>query len=201
MATLWAAVITAVPALFAIFFAYRVGRRQIDIQGKQSDIMEKQSVIAERVAGIEEMKLKRELFDDRFDVYHATREWIRFIIGESRPPRVGPHAVEGEEQIIKTFLAEWDRSRFLFAPSVHKELRRLLTLSHQLHYHWKMRKGVDASGIDHADKEEQILAEFYLVSEDISAIFGDDLVLARSNEPLPDDITDEDDELFHAEGG
>ncbi|GEM_PF-4904235 len=37
MATLWAAVVTAVPALVAIYFANRVGIRQSDILGKQSD--------------------------------------------------------------------------------------------------------------------------------------------------------------------
>jgi len=32
---------------------------------------------------IEDLKLKSDLFDRRFEVDYATREWIRFIIGES----------------------------------------------------------------------------------------------------------------------
>lgn len=191
-ATVWAALIGLIGAFAAIAGAVVVGLRQSKIMTRQSDIMSTQTGIAERVAEIEEMKLKSDLFDARFDVYHATREWIRFIIGEARPPRQGVNALPGEEEIIRTFVAEWDRSRFLFKPSVHAELQRLLTLSHQLHAHQQMQKSIQASGIDHVAAEFEIHTEFALVGEHVSAIFGDELVLTKSKEPLPKDISEDD---------
>ena len=183
-AVVWAALIGLIGAAGAIVGAVIVGL-------KQSEILAKQAAIAERVAGIEELKLKGDLFDARFNVYHATREWIRFIIGEARPPRAGSGGVEGENDVLQTFLAEWDRSRFLFKPSVYELLRNLLTQSHQLHHHQRMQGGND-DGVDHVEHERAILTVFAHVAENMTEIFGDELILAKSDQPPPKDINPDD---------
>lgn len=182
-AIIWTALIGLVGAAGAIIGAVVVGLRQSAILSKQADI-------AERVASIEELKLKRELFDARFAVYLATREWLRFIISEARPPRKGPNAVDGEEAIIDEFVSEWDRSRFLFRPSVHRDLRALLTLSHRLHYHQQRINAPNDNDVDHVEHERQILLELYAAGEKVSDIFGDELLLANYVGDRPEDIVE-----------
>nr|WP_295236648.1 hypothetical protein [uncultured Brevundimonas sp.] len=180
-ATIWAALIALLGGILALAGAWILGSRQLKILNRQTDIQTSQTEIATRMASLEELKLKSELFDDRYEVYRATREWVRFINSENRRPRDDANAVPGEADIINDFIREWDRSRFLFRPRVHVRLKELLNLSHKLHYVQKRQLSPipDPDSRDFVDEEYAILGEFLRVSEDMADVFGDELFISH----------------------
>lgn len=180
-ATIWAALIALLGGVLALAGAWILGGRQLKILSRQTDIQTTQTDIATRMASLEELKLKSELFDDRYEVYRATREWVRFINSESRRPRDDAAAIPGEADIINDFLREWDRSRFLFRPRVHVRLKELLTSSHLLSYVQTRQLSLlpDPDGRNFVDEEFALLGEFHRVSENMTDIFGDELFISQ----------------------
>lgn len=115
-AMVWAAIIALIPAVGAIYAAYRVGMRQGDILVHQADL---QANIASAMLEVEQLKLRSDLFDRRFAVYEATRNWLLFTADNERPPGLK----EGKEgQLYRDFQAGRDVARFVFPRNVFETL-------------------------------------------------------------------------------
>lgn len=95
----WEAFATLATGGIAVVAAYRVGKRQADIQATQ--------------AALQEIELRSALFDKRFRVYEATHAYLAFILREAQPPDA---ATEGE------LLRASKEARFLFSKSVYDEI-------------------------------------------------------------------------------
>jgi hypothetical protein len=105
----WEALATAITGALAVAGAVWIGRKQVQISDKQTEI---QAALAK----IEEEKLRAELFDKRFAVYDATARFIGETLARGRFP---------QDDTRREFELALDRSKFLFPPSVKRELVEL----------------------------------------------------------------------------
>lgn len=182
-ATLFAGVLAFVAGGGAIIGAVIVGKRQATILKEQADIQARQAQIAGRALDIEELKVRTELFDDRFKVYQATREWLNFIVMYARLPGasgegVGP--VEGERELNAQFFQQLDRARFLFRPSVYERLRRVVDegWAIRLNQRKALRATDDEARGRFVDAEDAAFNNVRQAHSELSAIFGEELNLS-----------------------
>jgi hypothetical protein len=132
MATLWAAVITAIPAfiapilaalisaipaVFAVYFAWRVGQRQIEIASRQVDIAKRQTEVAQAAHELESQRVRAELYEKRSAVYGAARKFINTIMMTGTVPGRNPdHQLDAV--IAQDFQEAMGAAGFLFDDNV-----------------------------------------------------------------------------------
>jgi hypothetical protein len=127
MAVLWAAVITAIPAILAILFAYRVGSRQVDIAKRQTDV-------AEATLALERDRLRAELYDRRSAVYSAARAFGNAVLTTGKVPGIRPNSNERDEAIYAEFLDAVAASEFVFDNEVAAMMDNIHMIAINLHY-------------------------------------------------------------------
>lgn len=105
----WEAFATLLTGMVAVFAAWSVGRRQVAIAKQQTEILSRQTEI-------QHLTLRHELFDRRYEVYESTANFLSDIL------RSGARA---ETQLENEFKFAMGKSRLLFSPSVHENLREI----------------------------------------------------------------------------
>jgi hypothetical protein len=109
----WATLATGILAVGAAIF---VGLRQMKISSRQNDILDRQALIShrqteilDRQAGIEEAKLKAELFDRRLQTFEVTADFLLHL--GSMPADDRPVHKERWDK----FVEKYRESQFLFS--------------------------------------------------------------------------------------
>lgn len=130
-AVIWAALIGLVAAILTIGAAVVVGLRQAAITRDQTRIQQLQAEIASRALEIEDLKVRGDLFDKRFEVLRAAQSYLTFIIDKGDPPGF-PHEHQDEEtkrrsfEVSRAFAEALQRSRYLFGEDAHDRLHEEL---------------------------------------------------------------------------
>lgn len=107
MATLWAAAITAVPAILAVIAAGIVGKRQL--------------IIMAAAHSLEDQRLRAELYDRRSAIYSAARAFVHSV----QFPRVIPGISGPEGSLFRDFTEAVAASEFLFDDKVAGIMNRI----------------------------------------------------------------------------
>lgn len=179
----WEAFATLVTGVAAVCAAYLIGRAQVGIASRQTEILTEQAAIQKRLADLEELKLRQALFDDRFDVYEATRAFLSHIVAHASVPGLSMTENQSLRQenidLQQRFMEQVDRSTFLFRPSVKRSLYELWSTAVKLDYHQKMQRDRNGQNdrILHVDAEFKALKELSALHGDLAAVFGDELTL------------------------
>lgn len=168
----------------AVIAAFVVGLRQVGIATRQTAIQTEQITIQNRLADIEELKLRQALFDDRFEVYEATRAFLAHIVAHASVPGLAKtdnaELRESDRLLQQRFIEEIDRASFLFRPSVKKHLTQLWQTAVQINFHQKMQ--TDRNGREdyqkHVDGEFAQMKLLQQAHADLASIFGDELTLS-----------------------
>ncbi|WP_295217348.1 hypothetical protein [uncultured Brevundimonas sp.] len=116
MATLWAAVITSIPACLAILFAYRVGKNQV--------------AIAKAAHELESERVRAELYERRAEVYGAARKYVNTILLVGRIPGFGNAY---DVSIHQNFMEALGASEFLFDDNVATIMDRISQTALRFH--------------------------------------------------------------------
>lgn len=147
MATLWAAVITAIPAyiapilaalisaipaVFAVYFAWRVGQRQIEIASRQVDIADRQTKVAADAHLLEQQRVRAELYEKRSEIYGAARKFINTILMTGTVPGRNPEH-ELDAQIAQEFQEALGAAAFLFDDKVADLMGDIFDTSVEFH--------------------------------------------------------------------
>ncbi len=124
----WEAFATLITGALAVFAAFRVGLKQVEIQYRQASIQS-------RLAAIEERKLRSDLFDRRIAVYEASARWFSYFVTTGqvagKPTRAQkamnvvssrPKPIPGMD-VSNAFLEAMLLSKFLFQPHVERALK------------------------------------------------------------------------------
>lgn len=180
-AVIWAAIIGLFGGFLALAGAVIVGLRQTAILAHQTDL---QAKIASASLEVEQLKLRTDLFDRRFAVYEATRNWLLFTESNERPPGL-KHWKEG--QLYRDFQAARDVARFVFPRNVFDTLEAIRLLGNDL-----------ASVIHRMDKDDEVgpaLEEHLRLMTDVRChidqmrdLFGAEMNLSSLRETPTGDI-------------
>lgn len=109
----WEAIATFTTGGLAVWAAYKVGRHQIKISQKQTEILAKQTEISDEMRRLEALKIRSDIFDRRFAVYRAAREWLNVF---SEPLERLP---QGQRE---SYLKARDEALFLFDRKVFEKM-------------------------------------------------------------------------------
>jgi hypothetical protein len=112
----WEAFATLAVGASTIAAATVIGLRQVGITAKQAAISERQSEILGKQIELDELKLRCDLFDRRFNVYEATRKLISAYV---------THAAPASGEIRMIFLEQKDRANFLFTDAFNEYLQAI----------------------------------------------------------------------------
>lgn len=131
-AAIIAAVIGLIGGLLAVAAAVVVGLRQSEILTRQTDV-------ANRMAEVEELRLKSELYDRRIAVYTGVSQMIEFVQGHGRTPRDKTTGRLGlgknEAEIVNQFYAALSSAHFLFPSATNQELHNIAAMLFALDHH------------------------------------------------------------------
>lgn len=72
----WSAWATFVVGIAAVIGAFIIGLRQVGIAARQAETMERQTLIADKIANIERIKLRTELYDRRVMIFTTIDNYI-----------------------------------------------------------------------------------------------------------------------------
>lgn len=106
----WEAFATLATGGAAVVAAYKVGKRQIDIQARQTSL--------------QEIALRSSLFDKRYLVFENTRAFLGYILREANSP---------DPETERQFIVSIGESRFLFESAVHDALDEIWKKSIDYH--------------------------------------------------------------------
>lgn len=106
----WDAFATLATGGAAVVAAYKVGKRQIDIQARQTSL--------------QEIALRSSLFDKRYQVFENSRAFLGYILREAEAP---------DAETERQFMVAIGESRFLFEPAVHDSLDEIWKKSIDYH--------------------------------------------------------------------
>jgi hypothetical protein len=112
----WEAFATIFTGLVAVGGAAFVGLKQAAIARKQAEISERQTMILGQQVGLDELKLRADLFDLRFPIYEATRAVLGAVMTMTKQDDRWP-------KYELDFLVAKDQATFLFRPSVASDLQ------------------------------------------------------------------------------
>lgn len=167
----------------AVAAAYVVGKRQADIQLKQADLQADQTKILSSQLIVEQLRLRRDLFDERLKVYDNVRAWLSEVVEKSQTPEAGSELELGMAEAM-------DRSRFLFRSEVHPSLLKLQRLGMQVRKRQEELNqpsymyALPSLGFDpNAYKKTALkaaVAEVRKALDSLSDVFGDELKLRDS---------------------
>lgn len=180
----WEAFAALLTGVLAVGAALVVGLRQVGISTRQTEILSDQALIQDRLVGIEELKLRHALFEDRIEIYDATREFLETIVRNAEVPGLAVERNEkvrvAQDKIRRNFTEAIDRSRFLFRPSVSDALNDLWLTARLINFHQKMQKDVNGRKEHgkHVDGEHAALTQISKVYLDLASVFGDELTLS-----------------------
>lgn len=184
VATLIAGFLAFIVGVAAVLAAFLVGRRQAEILAKQTDIQE-------RHLALQELSLKSDLFERRYQVYAAVRDWLAFwewehrLPADTREPDVTPDQKEWD--LRARFNRAIEEAAFLFHPSVHQRLIAVRDHGRQ----WsrnrrKMDRPLGTPGREEAFANDDLLiAELEQDYRDLPKIFGVDMKLSDVRSPEP----------------
>lgn len=178
----WEAFATMITGALAVYAAFRVGLKQVDIQNRQAKIQE-------RLSAIEERKLRSDLFDRRIAVYEASAKWFAYFLTRGqvagRPTRAQkaldstsdkPRSVPGMDVSI-AYLDAMLMSRFLFQPHVERALRAAWDASER----WSETARREGGGYNDEKQRQALLAEtrneIILIYDSLVDIFAPELQL------------------------
>ena len=128
-AIIWAAIIGLAGGLLALVGAIVVGLRQSKILEQQTHIQRTQANLAESALDLEHLKVRSDLFDRRFSVYQAVRNWLIWTEENERPPGA-KDTLEGH--FYEEFQRARDLSRFVFPPHVHREIEAMRVMGNRM---------------------------------------------------------------------
>lgn len=170
----WEAFATLVTGALAVLGAFKIGMRQAAIQGRQ--------------VALQQLELRRLLFDQRLPVYRATTAWLSLIIETGSIPNkprslnlkgltqeARSQVLERHSSIERGFVEALEMSRFVFSPHVFEALEELWMKGNQLHFH-QISQDADGKGRSaHIDAECHLLKWFVDRHANLAAVFGDEL--------------------------
>lgn len=169
----WEAAATLATGFAAVFAAWWVGHRQVEVSNKQAETAGRQSRILERQVHLEELNLRHGLFERRVAIFDATERFLIAIL---------QHADVPEAEVQRTFTTAMMRARFLFKPQVHERLRNLWQDACQFFAVKSAMKSQYEStgdyGAANIDREHALLATFGQLLQHLPDVFGDELKLA-----------------------
>lgn len=169
----WEAFATFLTGIAAVGGAIAIGIRQTDIQRRQVEL--------------QQLELRRLLFDQRMPVYEATVAWITHILATGNIParqlaeqsyiRNNQDAAENARQaaIEREFVEAIERSRFVFSPHVFEALERLWINGNELHYYKVAKPQDDAARKRNIDEAMRLHSWFAEQLTLLQAVFGDEL--------------------------
>ena len=173
----WEAFATLVTGGGAVTAALVIGLRQMGIARDQVGIADRQSRILAKQVHLEELRLRTELFERRFAVYQATREFLADIMRS---------AAEPERGLQQKFLTAIDQSKFLFRTSVHDDLtdiwRRSCNFFATKSIMSHLFESTGDYGAENVENEHAYLLWLVQRLENLSDLFGEE---AKLSTPLP----------------
>ena len=123
----WQAIATFVTGLLAVGGAVLVGKRQTKILEKQTDI--------------QELSVRSDLFDRRFENYETVRDFLMSAMSLTGEPNPAS---------LNKFFAAQREARFLFGSEVHDELQRIWQDCIEMFSATELtRTGVAPEGVDY----------------------------------------------------
>ena len=177
-AVVWAALVAAIPAVIAVYFAYRIGQRQLNILNAQVNL---QAEASGQALAIEDLKVRTDLFDKRMEVYKATQAFVSVILTDGDPPsfkRTGTAEEQARQQgIARDFQDAVERSRYLFGRDVHDRLfEGVWDAANRLHYHLVSQENPRPE--DETNHPQAVLdLRKHFIHFDLDALMGDKLGL------------------------
>lgn len=170
----WEAFATLFAGIAAVVGAVYVGVRQVGISRAQKDIAGRQTEILAKQVGLDELKLRAELFDKRFAVYEATRAMIGATLALAQEP---------EREIELAFRVAKDQATFLFQPSVSEGLQEIWK---KLNSFFALNSVMSQSyrtqghyGDGNSERERELLTWLADRQANLSELFGDELRLTH----------------------
>ena len=170
----WEAAATLMAGFAAVGGAILIGLNQVKIQRRQ--------------VALQQLELRRLLFDVRRPVYESTRDWLAFILQRGHIPNrrynqdfhdrdaAGVRAeIERQQAIELAFLAAIEQSRFVFSPHVFDALEQFWLQANEMHFHRVSQDAQNADRGAHIDEETRLLKWFAEQHRDLSGVFGDEL--------------------------
>lgn len=181
-----AAMIGLIGGVLALSGAVWVGLRQAAILREQTELQKGQAKLASRGLELEELKLRTDLFDRRFEVYDAVRAFVSHILTTGTPPAfesVYDHPEEEgiERKVQADFLQAIDRSQFLFRPGVKQRLIDDVWLPasdlHLQNVTLRAAKRTEGEVKAAAADRNRLMQHYGKISSTLSDYFGDELRL------------------------
>lgn len=180
----WEAFATLATGIAAVIAAAVVGlrqakilERQVEIQEAQTAIQDRQVAILERQLGVENLRVRHDLFDERMKVYEGFRVWLSDILVTGKVPLSGSQLEVGMADAL-------DRARFLFGPDVHPALERIRKLAVRLQAHhdrpaWQ-RVAVNLPGMSSGRDYEgdRLMNDLKAAHASLSEVFGREMGLS-----------------------
>jgi hypothetical protein len=161
----WEAFATLAAGASAVAGAVTVGLRQVGIA-------ERQIAILERQVALDELKVRGELFDRRWLVYCATRDFVLEVTRLAARP---------SSDVQNQFAAALQDAPFLFGEEAISKLQEIWKRSLLF---FAIQKGsahmlatTGAYTSKHIDKENEYLLWLAEIAQDLGAVFGDELKL------------------------
>jgi hypothetical protein len=105
----WGALATFSAGLMAVGGAVWVGRKQVAVAARQAEILDRQAKLAE-------LTLRHELFDRRWKVFEATRNFIAGVINDDGVP---------SDAVLRAFFVAQIEAQYLFPNGVYQALREI----------------------------------------------------------------------------
>lgn len=176
-ATLATGIAAVIAAAFVGLRQAKILERQVEIQEAQTAIQDRQVAILERQLGVENLRVRHDLFDERMRVYESFRAWLSDILVTGRVPPSGSALEVGMADAL-------DRSRFLFGPDVHPALERVRKLSVSLEAHhnrpsWqRIDIGLPGRGPARDYEGARLMNDLKAAHASLSDIFGREMGLS-----------------------
>lgn len=139
----WPSFSTLLTGLLAVGAAYYVGKRQ-------TKIAEDQKAIVSRQVDLEQLALRHDLFERRYDVYAAARNYL-----EELEFGIGQPNSDARVAFIKAI----HESRFLFDSKVQTGLREIFDLSSNLNQKLQFSAAKERAGQTPTDEENDNILE------------------------------------------
>jgi hypothetical protein len=162
----WEAFSTLVTGLAAVLAAWSIGKRQVGIAEKQADILKRQVLL-------DEFKLRTDLFERRFAVYDATRNYLSLLLRDADRP---------DQEPMVRFLLGMDQARFLFKDEVHarlddlwKRCNRFYASKANAQHLYRTEGHYGEANIEH---EYEFLGWASELNVNLADLFGDELRLS-----------------------
>lgn len=159
----WEAFATIFTGLAAVGGAYLIARLQLRNMDHQTTV--------------ERLKLRRDTFELRWEVYRATADWLRAWFQEGDRPT-------GE--VDSNFLWAIEKSKFLFRPEVARQLNAWHTDAVTIHALGRRMERVDDAEVERLQaRVVEAAARLEAAFSGIVPLFGEEMAISELNTTLP----------------